>query len=552
MIDGIDPENDLHYMINSKARGTWGQITQLCGMKGLVANPSGNTIELPIKSNLKEGFTILEYFIATHGGRKGKSDTALKTAEAGHLTRRLVDSVQDIIIKEIDCGSDQSHLVTKEESEAIGEKIENRIYGRVLAENLANPKTGEIIAEKGQEIDRTIVNKVEELQINQVKVRSIMTCRTKGGICVRCYGQDLGTNMTVEAGTAVGIIAAQSIGEPGTQLTMRTFHMGGVASEGGDITQGLSRVEEIFEARAPKSPAIMSELDGIVEINTKGQQAEITVTTEEPIEKNYLLIADLEPIVKKGDVVKLKEIIAKSPVSKSMIRAEFNSKIIEITANHIRLRSMEKISKTYQIPFGKIIKVQHKEKIEKGQAITSGHLNLRELIELTTVYTAQKYIVSEVQSIYASQGQTINDKHIEIIARQMLSKVRILEPGMTHYLPGEVLDILEVDAVNEQMEKENKKIAIMERLLLGLTRISLHTDSWLSAASFQETIRVLVEASTTNKVDLLQGLKENVIIGKLIPAGATYRKRHPELVPDKPVEEIPEETVEEEKFYPVV
>jgi DNA-directed RNA polymerase subunit beta' len=521
-------------------------------MKGLVANPSGKTIELPIKSNLKEGFTILEYFIATHGGRKGKSDTALKTAEAGHLTRRLVDSVQDIIIKEYDCGSDQAHIVTKAESDRIGEKMENRIFGRVLAENLVHPKTGEVLAEKGQEIDRNIIKLVDELNIQEVKVRSVITCRTRGGICVACYGRDLGTNKTVEPGTAAGIIAAQSIGEPGTQLTMRTFHMGGIASEEGDITQGLTRVEELFEARAPKSPAVMSELDGIAEINTKGQQVEITVTTEEPIEKDYLLISDLEATVKKGDVVKEKEVIAKSTSSKSVLRAEFNAKIIEVNTNHLRLRSMEKISRTYKIPFGKIIKIQNKNRVKKGQALTSGHLNLRDLINLTDVYTAQKYIVSEVQSIYASQGQTINDKHIEIIARQMLSKVRVLDPGDTHYLPGEIVDILEVENSNAQMEKENKKIASIERLLLGLTRISLHTDSWLSAASFQETIRVLVEASTTNKIDILQGLKENVIIGKLIPAGATYRKKHPELFTGE--ENAANETAENEtvKTYPVI
>ncbi len=553
MVDGIDPENDLHYMINSGARGNWGQITQLCGMKGLVANPSGKTIELPIKSNLKEGFTILEYFIATHGGRKGKSDTALRTAEAGHLTRRLVDSVQDIIIKEEDCGSKHSHLVTKVESDRIGEKLENRIFGRVLAENLTHPKTGEIIGEKGVEIDRLILKQIEENGIEEVKVRSVMTCRTRGGICMLCYGRDLGTNRTVQPGTAVGIIAAQSIGEPGTQLTMRTFHMGGVASEEGDITQGLSRVEELFEARTPKFPAVMSELDGIASITTKGQQAEITITTEEPVERDYQLISDLEATVKKGDHVKEKEVIAKSPASKNLIRAEYNGKIIEVNTNHIRVRSAENISHTYNIPFGKIIKIHDQDKVKKGQALTSGHLNLRDLIELTGIYTTQKYIVSEVQGIYASQGQTINDKHIEIIARQMLSKVRIIDAGETDYLPGEIMDILEVENTNAIMEKENKKIASVERLLLGLTRISLHTESWLSAASFQETIRVLVEAATTNKVDLLQGLKENVIIGKLIPAGETYRKRHPEL--DYLIPKSADTMIDDPnrpKFYPVI
>jgi DNA-directed RNA polymerase subunit beta' len=327
--------------------------------------------------------------------------------------------------------------------------------------------------------------------------------------------------------------------------------MGGVAEEG-DITQGLTRVEELFEARGPKSPAIMSEIDGIVQILAKGQQTEVKVTTEEPLEKDYLLISDLAAIVKKGDHVKEKEIIAKSPVSKNSIRAEFNAKVIEVSTNHLRLRSIENIEKLYKIPFGKIIKVQNRQKIHKGHPITSGHLNLRDLVELTSVYTVQKYIVTEVQSIYASQGQTINDKHIEIIARQMLSKVRIIEQGDTRFLPGEIVDILEVEEVNVKMEKEGKKIASMERLLLGLTRISLNTESWLSAASFQETIRVLVEASTTNKIDLLLGLKENVIIGKLIPAGETFRKRNPQLA-QKIVDTHPvDPNAEKVKFYPVI
>ncbi|MEK7545436.1 MAG: DNA-directed RNA polymerase subunit beta', partial [Patescibacteria group bacterium] len=278
MIKSIKDDNHMHYMINSGARGNWGQVTQLCGMKGLVANPAGKTIELPIKSNLKEGFTILEYFIATHGGRKGKSDTALKTAEAGYLTRRLVDAVQDVVIREYDCGTKEVHLVTREESEKIGELFENRIYGRVFAKDLIDPKTGEVLAEVDQEIDKKLLKRIKTGNILEVQVRSIMTCQTDGGVCVKCYGKDLGTNETVKIGTAVGIIAAQSIGEPGTQLTMRTFHMGGVA-EGSDITHGLTRVEELFEARNPKNPAILSEIDGFVSIEQKGQQAEISVSS---------------------------------------------------------------------------------------------------------------------------------------------------------------------------------------------------------------------------------------------------------------------------------
>jgi len=528
MIKSIDDENDLHYMINSGARGNWGQITQLCGIKGLVANPAGRTIELPIISNLKEGFTILEYFIATHGGRKGKSDTALKTAEAGYLTRRLVDAVQDIIIKEVDCGSTASHLITREESQRIGEKFEHRIYGRVLAENIADPKTGEIIAEKDSEIDKEIIQQINHAKVNKVHVRSVMTCQTKGGICVKCYGKDLGTNNTVDIGTAVGIIAAQSIGEPGTQLTMRTFHMGGVAGEG-DITQGLTRVEELFEARTPKNPAILSEIDGIVKISRKGGTTEITVTSESPIEKTYTLQSDFKASVKVGDKVKAKDIIAKS-INKNVLRCEEQGTVTAINYDKVVILTDGNVEKSYKVPFGRTLKVTNRQKVKKGDALTSGHYNLRELMNLTDLYTVQKYIMTEVQSIYASQGQSINDKHIEIIARQMLSKVRVLESGDTDFLPGELVDIMSFETVNKEMAEKGKKLARADRLLLGLTRVSLCTDSWLSAASFQETIRVLVEAATTNRVDHLEGLKENVIIGKLIPAGETYRKRHPELV----------------------
>ncbi len=528
MIKSIDEENDLHYMINSGARGNWGQITQLCGIKGLVANPAGRTIELPIISNLKEGFTILEYFIATHGGRKGKSDTALKTAEAGYLTRRLVDAVQDIIIKEIDCGSTACHLVTREDSQRIGEKFEQRIYGRVLAEAVANPKTGEIIVDKDTELDKDIIKLINEAKVNDVKVRSVMTCQTKGGICVKCYGKDLGTNKTVEIGTAVGIIAAQSIGEPGTQLTMRTFHMGGVAGEG-DITQGLTRVEELFEARTPKNPAILSEINGIVKINRKGSNVEVVVTSEKPIEKDYQLPPEFKPTVKIGDKVKEKDVIAKG-VNKSVLRVEEKGSVRAITDDAVIILTDSNVEKIYKVPFGRTLKIINKQKIKKGDALTSGHFNLRELMRLTDLYSVQKYIMTEVQSIYASQGQTINDKHIEIIARQMLSKVRVLDAGDTHFLPGELTDIMAYETVNADMEEKKKARAKADRLLLGLTRVSLCTDSWLSAASFQETIRVLVEAATTNRVDHLEGLKENVIIGKLIPAGETYRKRHPELM----------------------
>ncbi|MBT6068774.1 DNA-directed RNA polymerase subunit beta' [Candidatus Peregrinibacteria bacterium] len=519
MIKGFDEENHIFYQIDSGARGNWGQITQLCGMKGLVANPAGKTIELPIKSNLKEGFSILEYFIATHGGRKGKSDTALKTAEAGYLTRRLVDAVQDVVIREIDCGSKAAHLITREESEEIGEDFDSRIFGRVLAEDVKN-KAGKTLIKKESEIDKDVLQLLEENKIPEICVRSVITCLTPNGICQKCYGRDLGKNRTVKVGTAVGIIAAQSIGEPGTQLTMRTFHMGGVATEGQDITQGLTRVEELFEARPPKAAALLAEIDGIVKVSQRHNKAEISLTSEEPIERLYILPEGFEAVVKKGDVIRERQAIAKNLETKKNLRAEEAGIIEKIAVDGITIKSDGVVTKVYKVPSGRNVKVKHNSKIIAGTPLTTGHVNLRDLMALQGIYPVQKYIITEVQSIYASQGQTINDKHIEIIARQMLSKVRLVDPGELDLLPGQIIDVIEFENLNKKMKKK----ARAERLLLGLTRISLQTDSWLSAASFQETIRVLVEASTTKKVDRLKGLKENVIIGKLIPADAIYRK----------------------------
>ena len=553
MVKSIDENNNIYYMIDSGARGNWGQITQLCGMKGLVANPAGKTIELPVKSNLKEGFTILEYFIATHGGRKGKSDTALKTAEAGYLTRRLVDASQDVVIREKDCGSPAFNKITREESEKIGEKFEVRIYGRTLGEDLKDPKTGKVIEKKNQIIEKETLKKIEEHGVDEVSVRSVMTCETEGGICIQCYGKDLGTNKEVEIGTAAGIIAAQSIGEPGTQLTMRTFHMGGVA-EGNDITQGLTRVEELFEARTPKNPAIISEIEGKVKIDQKGKQTELTVTSLEPIDLEYRLSADMKASVKVGDSIKAKMAIAKGETHKGTIKASEDGTVKAITDDAIIVRSEGLVKKHYKVPSGRTVIIKNGQLVHRGQPLTNGHLDIRNLMHLTDTYTVQKYIVNEVQGIYASQGQSINDKHIEIIARQMLSKVRILDNGDSEFLPGEICDVIVFNNTNRELEKAKKSKAKGERLLLGLTRVSLYTESWLSAASFQETIRVLVEASTTNRLDELQGLKENVIIGKLIPAGETYRKLHHEENHSHPYEEPVEEAAsgEEERFLPVI
>ena len=516
------PENHLYYMIDSGARGNWGQVTQLCGMKGLVANPSGKTIELPIKSNLRNGFSILEYFIATHGGRKGKSDTALKTAEAGYLTRRLVDAVQDVVIKEADCGSEHHHLITREESGRIGEEFEKRIYGRTLVEPIVHIKTGEVLVDAGKEVDNNIVNDLKDLGIDEVKVRGIMTCKTENGICQKCYGKDLGTNHTVDLGTAVGIIAAQSIGEPGTQLTMRTFHMGGVA-EGSDITQGLTRVEELFEARAPRANAVLAEIGGMVGVKQKKDIMEVSVVGQEIESDEYAIPNNYEFVIKKGDKVKAKQIIARSKTDKSTVKARIDGKVSKIEGGQAVIRHDEKQVKVYTFNHREHLQVENKQLIAKGTPLNRGHLNLQDLLQLTDVYSVQRYIMTEVQHIYASQGQTINDKHIEIIVKQMFSKIRIVYPGGSDFLMGETTSAAKFEEINKALRKKKKEEMTGKNLLMGISRIAIMTNSWLSAASFQETIRVLVEASTTKMVDLLKGLKENVIIGKLIPAGQVYR-----------------------------
>ncbi len=524
MIDKFkeEPENHINYMIDSGARGNWGQITQLCGMKGLVANPSGRTIELPIKSNLKGGFSILEYFIATHGGRKGKSDTALKTAEAGYLTRRLVDAVQDVIIINDDT-PDATHLITREDSIKINQTLADRLYGRVAAKAVKHPKTGKVILKKDQEIDAHVAKDVDEAGVDEVEIYSIMGSMTDG-IAPKAYGRDLGSNEIVDLGTAVGIIAAQSIGEPGTQLTMRTFHMGGVA-EGADITQGLTRVEELFEARSPKRPAVLAEIPGKATVKSNKEGIDVTIHAQELETDSYHIPLDFEVVVKKNEKIKPKQIIARSKTEKTTVKATEEGKVHSIEPGMITLKHTEKRVREYHFGPRERINISNNDMVTRGQALNSGHINLQQLMELTDVQTTQKYIMNEVQHIYASQGQTINEKHIEIIIKQMFSRVKITLPGASDFLPGESVTVGKFHQVNEELKKKGKEEAKADRLLLGISRVAISTDSWLSAASFQETIRVLVEAATTNRVDNLKGLKENVIIGKLIPAGRKHKEK---------------------------
>ncbi|MEI7511298.1 MAG: DNA-directed RNA polymerase subunit beta' [Candidatus Peregrinibacteria bacterium] len=513
------PENDIYYMIDSGARGNWGQITQLCGMKGLVANPGGRTIELPIKSNLKDGFSILEYFIATHGGRKGKSDTALKTAEAGYLTRRLVDSVQDVVVRENDCGNLTPYFITRKGSEALGVEFADRIFGRRLVESVANPTTGEIIATAGEEIDLPIATLIHEAGVAEVAVRSVLDCKSERGVCQLCYGRDLGNNAEVKVGTPVGIIAAQSIGEPGTQLTMRTFHMGGVA-DAADITQGLARVEELFEARTPKTPAVLADIAGRVHFEHHDDEVIVHLKAEELGEDFYLVDSSDKVMVKEGEEVTEGRILMKGL---STVRAKYAGVAAVVNEREVIIRHLEKATAVYTFTGRENFLVEDGQLVKSGAPLTLGHFDLRELLKRTDFLTVQRYITSEVQTIYASQGQTIHDKHIEVIVREMFSRVRIIHSrDFPEFLVGEMVNYHSVLKAVSAHPSQNPPV--YERLLLGLTRVALATESWLSAASFQETIRVLVDAATVGKVDPLDGLKENVIIGKLIPAGAMCKE----------------------------
>jgi DNA-directed RNA polymerase subunit beta' len=465
----LDKEGPVYAMVYSKARGTEAVVVQMTGMKGLVAGPTGETIELPVISSFKEGFNVLEYFIATHGARKGMADTALRTATAGYLTRRLVDVAQDAVVREIDCGDDRGNFMYRADSEVVGISFASRIMGRILLEDAANPKTKKVMFKKDELITKEKAEEIEKSGLDKIKIRSVITCRTRRGICQKCYGMDLGRNELVQIGQAVGIVAAQAIGEPGTQLTMRTFHIGGVA--GTDITQGLPRVDEIFESRPPKGEAALSEEDG--------QVIEIIET-----EKDKIIRVEGVPD-KKG----------KKEIREYVVSAVMN------------------------------LEVQKDDLVAKGQILSEGHLDLKKIFKVQGEEAVFRYIIKEVQEIYSAQGEGINDKHIEVIIRQMLSRVRILDSGDTTLLPGDIVEDIQLIEANEQAKKAGKNAATAEKLLLGISKVALSTESFLSAASFQETAKVLINAAVVGKEDKLRGLKENVIIGKLIPAGTGYRAK---------------------------
>jgi DNA-directed RNA polymerase subunit beta' len=528
MMESLDPTGAVTMMTNSGARGNKGNIGQLGGMRGLMADPTGRIIDVPVRSNFREGMTVLEYFISTHGARKGLADTALRTADSGYLTRRLVDVAQDVITRDDDCGTQEGTWITRSETEEFAgtepDAFRRRMVGRFAAGPVAAPnakKNAAPIAERGAEIDEAVALAIDEAGVDEVLVRSPLTCQSRYGVCRTCYGRNLATGHMVGIGEAVGIIAAQSIGEPGTQLTMRTFHTGGVA--GLDITAGLPRVEELFEARMPKGKAEISHIDGITEI-IQGENGarRVKVTSREAFDTPLRIGKGHEVLLQEGDSVEANQVVARqtaddgkideirSPEKGLLVRAE----------DGLRVRSEDVVEREYPIPHNAKLLVENGQEIRAGDPITDGPINPQEYLETRGKDAVQRYLVKEVQRVYRSQGVTINDKHIEIIVRQMLRKVRIDQPGDSEQLPFELVDKFEFEEINNKVLAEGGEPSTAETVLLGVTKASLNTSSFLAAASFQETTRVLTEAAINGAKDRLIGLKENVIIGKLIPAGS--------------------------------
>ena len=451
-------------MVESGARGSWAIVNQLVGMRGLMTNPSGEIIELPIKASFKEGLSVLEYFLSTHGARKGLVDTALNTAQAGYLTRRLVDVSQDLVVRDHDCKDTDGYVMHAEDGKQFGDGLGKRIKGRVLLEDVKG-KDGKVLAKKGTLVDKKLAAIIDTLDLEKVRIRSLISCKVRDGICQQCYGYDLSKNAIVEIGQAVGIVTAQAIGEPGTQLTMRTFHTGGVAA-GADITMGLPRVEEIFEARSPAMRALVSDVDGkVTGVEEGGRNFVIKVTTASGEEH------------------------------------EFN------------------------VPFGQALWAKVGDLVTVGQQLSEGHLDLKELFATSKdVNVVARYIIKEVQGVYFSTGEGINNKHVELIVRQMLSRARVLEAGDTTLLPGDIVEKRQVLEKNDKVKASGGVEASHEPVLLGISKVALTTESFLSAASFQETAKVLIDSAVVGKEDKLRGLKENVIIGRLIPAGTGYNQ----------------------------
>jgi len=517
----FDRFSPVFMMSTSGARGDIQQIRQLAGMRGLMADPTGRIIDLPIKANFSEGLTVLEYFISTHGARKGLADTALRTADSGYLTRRLVDVSQDVIVREEDCGSKGGIWVSDiSEARSLSEPLFERIAGRFAAGDIKHPETGEVIVHDAEEISDDAARLIISSGLPAVRVRSVLTCVSREGVCRRCYGRNLATNKVVEIGEAVGVIAAQSIGEPGTQLTMRTFHTGGVA--GTDITQGLPRVEELFEARVPKGKSVITEIDGVVEIEkTETGGRKVKVVSRDVYETKYDLTKKVLPMVAVGDTVAEGAELArgKSGSGEEVVLQARAAGTVKEIKDAIVVRTVDEESREYLVPHGARLRVNDGDQVKAGEQVTEGSISPQELLAVLGREAVQSYLVEEVQRVYRSQGVDINDKHIEVIVRQMMRKVRVETAGDTELLPGDIVSVFEYEEANARALAEGGEPAIAATVLLGLIKAALNTASWLSAASFQETTRVLTEAAIAGKVDRLRGLKENVIIGKLIPAG---------------------------------
>jgi DNA-directed RNA polymerase subunit beta' len=566
--ENLDEYGSVHMMASSGAKGNIAQIRQMAGMRGLMTDPAGRIIDLPITSSFREGLSVLEYFISTHGARKGLADTALRTADSGYLTRRLIDVSQDVIVEEEDCGTTAGIWLERPDEEGMLQPFRERVLGRRAASDIIDPKSNEVVVLRGEEIDERIAERIDSLEIERVHVRSPLVCQVKRGICQQCYGRSLASGQLVEMGAAVGIVAAQSIGEPGTQLTMRTFHTGGVA--GIDITSGLPRVEELFEARIPKNQAIIAEIDGVVQTMRDGDTRRVSITSSDFYSDVYELPADIDLLVKNDQEVEQGDVLARpkgqepeAPPKKtrgkkaaaaaeevSLERKEVVARIGGRVVFEDKKRKPSRISimyearevREYSVPVTARIRVQDGDMVRAGQQITEGQQNPQDILRIMGPEAVQVYLVNEVQRVYHSQGVTINDKHIEVVVRQMLRKVQVDMPGDTDMLPGELVDRFQYEDENSRVLAEGGEPATAVPVLLGVTKASLSTSSFLAAASFQETTRVLTEAAISGQVDHLMGLKENVIIGKLIPARAEID------LPPPPVQEItaPEELMLEE------
>ncbi len=538
--DTLNRYGGVYMMATSGAKGNISQIRQMAGMRGLMTDPSGKIIEFPIKSSLREGHSVLEYFISTHGARKGLADTALRTSDSGYLTRRLIDVAQDVITNRYDCGTTDGIWISKTEGKGILPPFLDRIIGRNAASAVVDPQTGKTLVDRNEEIDEQKADGIVAADITKVHVRSPLTCQSRRGTCQLCYGRDLARGHLVNSDTAVGIIAAQSIGEPGTQLTLRTFHTGGVV--GLDITSGLPRVEELFEARTPRGQAVISEIDGMAEVIQNEEGRKIKVTSSEIYRDEYSLPARWEAVVKNGQWVDIGTVLATPPpvaedTAQPTVSAQKTQPIVARVSGDVSVKKRqmfisyeEKEVREYVIPSTASIWVENGTKVEVGQQLTDGSINPHDILRILGKEAVQQYLVDEVQKVYRSQGVNINDKHIEVIVHQMLTKVRIDSAGDTDLVPEELINKFHYEDINAKVLAEGGEPATAHTILLGITRASLSTDSWLASASFQETTRILTEAATCGKVDRLIGLKENVIIGKLIPARYLQPEEAPGLV----------------------